>query len=482
VSLGSTIAGYGRESAFWLMLPFRLLRRHRGLVVMAVGLAVIMTALGYGKAARFGAVVLVAGVVGLRAWWHAAPASFEARLAGPYRRRLIRGHVQRSWPLVCQRAGLTFTLAAKRRVEPAVQVVPQVQARWVDGRLCLSPQMLAGHDLTVWETAAEAVRVAAGASRVEVRTDDSRVHVEIWLGYGDALTVPFSVEVPELDAPVSTTDVALGRTEDGGPFSMRLGVHTLVAGATGAGKASAVHGLLIGLGPAIRAGVVQVHGIDLKGGMELGMARPCLTRCATTPPEAVVVLEEAATAMAARAGRLAGHTRVHEASTAEPLVVVLVDELAAITAYLTDRDLKNRAATALSLLLSQGRAVGYMVVACLQDPRKEVIPMRGLFTQTLGLRLRDGAETDMVLGAHARHVGAACELIPATLPGVGWMVPDSGGQPVRFRLGHVTDADIRLAARRFPAAVRLPIPVREPTPEKPRSSRAARPAATADAA
>ena len=88
--------------------------------------------------------------------------------------------------------------------------------------------------------------------------------------------------------------MVLGRTEDRALFWLRLGVHTLVAGATGAGKASAVHGLLIGLGPAIRAGVVQVHGIDLKGGMELGMARPCLTRCATTPAQAVAVLEDAA--------------------------------------------------------------------------------------------------------------------------------------------------------------------------------------------
>jgi len=482
MSFGSAVVGCAREAWFWMTLPFVLLRRHRGVVFTGLGVAVVAFAFGYGSAVRLGLVGLVVLVVALRAWWRLSPSSFEARLAGPYRRRLIRGHVQRSWPLVCQRAGLTFTVAAKHRGEPAIQVVPQLHARWVEARLCLSPQMLAGYDLTVWETAAEAVRVAAGASRVEVRADESRTRVQIWLAYGDALTVPFSAAVPELDAPVSTVAVPLGRTEDGGVFSMRLGVHTLVAGATGAGKASAVHGLLIGLGPAIRMGVVQVHGIDLKGGMELGMARPCLTRCATNPGQAVVVLEEAATAMAARAGRLAGHTRLHEPSAGEPLIVVLVDELAAITAYLTDRDLKNRSATALSLLLSQGRAVGYMVVACLQDPRKEVIPMRGLFTQTLGLRLRDGSETDMVLGAHARHVGAACELIPATLPGVGWMVPDSGGQPVRFRLGHVTDADIRLAARRFPAAARLPITIPEPT-DRPRASRAARTGSTtADAA
>jgi len=479
MSFGSVVAASGREAWFWVALPFRLLHRHRGLALALAGVAVVSVALGYGHAVHLCLVGLVVVVAVLRGWWHLDPASFDVRLAGPYRRRPIRGRVLRSWPLVCHRAGLTFMIAAKRRGEPATQIVPQLQARWVEGRLCLSPQMLAGQDLIVWETAAEAVRVAAEASRVELRTDDSRTRVQIWLAYGDALTVPFAATIPELDAPVSTAVAVLGRTEDGGAFSIRLGVHTLVAGATGAGKASAVHGLLIGLGPAIRAGVVQVHGIDLKGGMELGMARPCLTRCATTPAEAVVVLEEAAAAMAARAGRLAGHTRAHAASQVDPLVVVLVDELAAITAYLTDRDLKNRAATALSLLLSQGRAVGYMVVACLQYPRKEVIPMRGLFTQTLGLRLRDSTETDMVVGSHARHVGAACELIPATLPGVGWMVPDSGGQPVRFRLGHVTDADIRLAARRFPAASRLPITIPDPAPDKPRAPRASR---TADAA
>lgn len=96
--------------------------------------------------------------------------------------------------------------------------------------------------------------------------------------------------------------------------------------------------------------------------------------------------------------------------------------------------------------------------------------MRGLFTQTLGLRLRDWTETDMVVGTHARQVGAACELIPASLPGVGWMVPDSGGQPMRFRLAHVTDADIRESAGRFRAPTQLPIQVPGPTPARIRSS------------
>ena len=181
-----------------------------------------------------------------------------------------------------------------------------------------------------------------------------RGHLSSWIS-GSATHFPCQSRLTILapDGPVGDVSrVVIGRTEDADAFAIRLGIHTLVAGATGSGKASAVHGLLIGLGPAIRQGLVQVHGIDLKGGMELGMAAPLLTRCATTPAEAVVVLEDAAMAMAARARRLAGHVRSHSVSTTDPMVVVLVDELAAITAYLTDRDLRNRAAAALSLLLS----------------------------------------------------------------------------------------------------------------------------------
>jgi DNA segregation ATPase FtsK/SpoIIIE-like protein len=53
----------------------------------------------------------------------------------------------------------------------------------------------------------------------------------------------------------------------------------------------------------------------------------------------------------------------------DPLVVIIIDELANLTAYLTDRQLKDRIKAALGIVLSQGRAVGVHVVAAIQDPR-----------------------------------------------------------------------------------------------------------------
>jgi S-DNA-T family DNA segregation ATPase FtsK/SpoIIIE len=85
-----------------------------------------------------------------------------------------------------------------------------------------------------------------------------------------------------------------------------------------------------------------------------------------------------------RAGRLRGVTRLHEPPAAEPLIVVLVDELASLTAYDVDRERKRRTAAALQLLLSQGRAVGVLVVAAVQYPGKDVIPFRDLFPTRVG--------------------------------------------------------------------------------------------------
>lgn len=116
--------------------------------------------------------------------------------------------------------------------------------------------------------------------------------------------------------------------------------------------------LLLNLAPAIKAGLVQVHGIDLKGGVEQAMGLRLFTRHATTLDAAVVLMEDAVTAMLARSAKIAGHARSHTPTPAEPLVIVVIDELAMLTSYSTDRDLLRRVDTALRSLLALGRAPG----------------------------------------------------------------------------------------------------------------------------
>ena len=145
--------------------------------------------------------------------------------------------------------------------------------------------------------------------------------------------------------------------------------------------------------------------------------------------------------MDARAGRLMGVTREHTPTVDEPLIVVVVDELASLTAYAGRED--RAASTPLSLLLiSRGRAVGVVVVAALQDPRKEVMPFRNLIPTRIALSLVEPDETDLVLGKGARARGADCSRIPLSAPGIAWVWCDGEAEPARVRAGWVSDADI----------------------------------------
>ena len=112
-------------------------------------------------------------------------------------------------------------------------------------------------------------------------------------------------------------------------------------------------------------------------------------------------------------------------------MVVLVDEIAFLTAYQADRKLKERILAALATLTTQGRAVGYCVVAALQDPRKEVLNIRNLFPDKLALRLDEPSQVDMVLGDGARDRGAFCDEISADpVPGRAWPMSDWRPRPI----------------------------------------------------
>ena len=109
---------------------------------------------------------------------------------------------------------------------------------------------------------------------------------------------------------------------------------------------------MFGLADLIRRGLVRVLGAELKGGLELLMGKALFHKIAVNPIQAVELLEEAVVAMNERARMLAGLTRQHQATCEDPFVLILIDELAAITAYLTDRKLRLRADTAVKLLCS----------------------------------------------------------------------------------------------------------------------------------
>jgi S-DNA-T family DNA segregation ATPase FtsK/SpoIIIE len=204
------------------------------------------------------------------------------------------------------------------------------------------------------------------------------------------------------------------------------------------------------------AGLVRVWAADPKL-MELAYGRAIFDRYGryTGSPGAIAaMLEEAVAGMQARAALFAGKHREHTPDAEHPFIVVLVDEVAFLTAYLSDRALRDRIKAALATLTTQGRAVGYSVVAALQDPRKEVMSIRNLFPDRIAMRLDEPEQVDMVLGDGARDRGATADLIstdPATGAGVAYVRVATDPDPVRVRAAWVADADIRAMCSEFAA-------------------------------
>ena len=196
------------------------------------------------------------------------------------------------------------------------------------------------------------------------------------------------------------------------------------------------------------AGLVRVCACDPKL-MELAFGRAIFDRYGSyaADPDAIADLLEAAVAdMQDRARRFAGRQRDHTPTADYPFTVIIVDEIAFLTAYQADRKLKERTLAALATLTTQGRAVGYCVIAALQDPRKEVLNIRNLFPDKIALRLDEPGQADMVLGDGARDRGAVCDQIssdPHTGAGVGFIRLEADPDPVRVRAAFVSDDDIR---------------------------------------
>ena len=453
------------EAAWWGRVGLAMVRRFPGHVAVACAALWLLAPV----VPWFWPVGTVSVVLAGRIWARLRPISWHRVVSGPAGRIWRRIWMHRQWGSVAAACGLGARPLAKRpqdpgearSAQPAAPAVPRLVRITCEGpRVALRLRPLMGQTIEHFEKASEQLRVAVGATRIRVEPHGAN-EVRVTFTFGDILATPFTAQPPSRCELVATERVLMGKGEDGSEWWLPIGPHTLVAGMSGAGKGSIFWSLAFGLAPAVRQGLVRLHGIDLKGGMEVLMGAGLFTMQATNAAEAVTLLETLVRDMQTRTRAYAGRVRSHAATVDEPLQVVMIDELAALTAYCPERDLQRRAEMAINLLCSQGRAPGFVVFACLQDPRKEVIPARGLFPQMIGLRLKDANETAMVLGETALSSGAHCHRISAATPGMGYVVPEDGGYPVRVRAGFASDAAIQSVAREFATPVQVPVVVPE---------------------
>jgi DNA segregation ATPase FtsK/SpoIIIE, S-DNA-T family len=434
----------------WLLLAWAVLKRPI-LAIPAVLFSGLVLLVG-----MLDAQALVVYLLGALWVWRLAHRDSFDRLLG----RWVRSGWRRWWVYERRWRSTMLHCGLGRRgvLRDAAPKVDRVRSnRWCDR---VRVRLLLGQCTEDYENAAAGLAHSFGASACRVKEDRPG---RLWLRFTSADPLTDTVPALPVCEDVDLEAVAVGRQEDGEPWRVGLlGTHLLIAGSTGAGKGSVLWSLLRGVAPQIRDGRVGVWAIDPKGGMELGPGRALYARFAVptlddAPYEQITgLLEDAVEVMRQRAGGLADElVRKHTPTVEEPLILVVVDEIANLTAYLTNRKAKERIATALGLLLTQGRAVGLCVVAALQDPRKEVLQFRNLFPTRIALRLDEPVQVDMVLGDGARDQGAECDRITKALAGVGYMRIDGTREPTRFRAAYVTDHDIAQMATDYAPRARL---------------------------
>jgi S-DNA-T family DNA segregation ATPase FtsK/SpoIIIE len=261
--------------------------------------------------------------------------------------------------------------------------------------------------------------------------------------------------VPVAPTPQDVTrllrGVPVGITEAGGVWRLRLhGVHVLFAGTTGSGKSSLLWALMHGLADPITKGLVAVTWLDPKGGMDATPARP-MAHVVDRVPDMADTLDTLVQELDARSADLAAvGARGHVPSVVSPHRVVVVDELATLTA-LAEPKTTRRVEAALGALTSRGRGPGYTVVLTTVEPTKEVVRWRGLCAERVAFRLDEPSQVDMVLGDGALHRGAHCPAIPTDTPGVCYTRPDGAPEPTRARVTWLSDTDISALTRAYPA-------------------------------
>ncbi|GAA4963312.1 FtsK/SpoIIIE domain-containing protein [Pseudonocardia tropica] len=330
-------------------------------------------------------------------------------------------------------------------------------------------RLVAGQTPEDFDTAARALAVARGVNRCQVRELSPNV---VSIDYQRRNLLDAVVTAPDLDAmaglPGDAIDldrVLSGATEYGTPWRQSIrGSHTLIGGATGAGKGSLMWTPLLSIAPAIRDGLVRVNGIDPKG-MELAYGRDVFHRYAVTSKDALALLDDLVEQMEARKREHAGTTRLVPITTETPLEIVEFDEIGALLRYVGDRKTREAITERIALLTTQGRALGFTVRGYVQEPTKDTVPVRELFPRRICLRVASKSHVGMVLGDQAYDRGAWANRIGESEPGVGYLFGEGVREPLRVRAAWVPDDAIK-ALERFVTAP-SPDPARRPAPVLP---------------
>lgn len=349
-----------------------------------------------------------------------------------HRRRRARVRVERTiaaWPQFAEAVSL-----------PGSRIVSAVVNTWGwTARVALRRGHTARHATDQAAAIESALGVRPGGVRVE--PDPHRAdHVVVRVVETDPHARPIPWTPLTAGAASVLSPVHLGVFEDGSAVAVRLAYrNVLVGGVVGSGKSGVLNVVLASLA---MCRDVEIWGVDLKGGMELGPWSSCMTRLATSPEDAVALMRDAVVRLEDRAVTLAGRTeRLWQPSPDQPALVIVVDEYA---------ELPDAASEFADSISRRGRAVAVNLIAATQRPTQRAMghgAVRSQMDVRICLRVRERRDVDLILGQGMAASGWRAESLDAAGK---FLISDpehTTARPARAFL--VTDSDVRRVATEY---------------------------------
>jgi len=418
----------------------RWLVRHPGAVVGPGAVGASLTELG--TAATGG---IVGGLaLGTAAWYRAHPDSFDvwaAPLLRAWRRRWAGAYTGRRWANLMGSCDLTKV--HHRAGEVLVPRVLRVRS-WSPSIDTVRVRLVPGQALRAFAAVLPELAATLKAERVAVEQGKpGEVVLVVQRDEPFDRVIPAPV-MPESSDAVDLRSLCLGETELGGEWREPLiGTHHLTAGATGSGKNSVVMAKLRAVAPMIRDGLVRPWVCDPKL-FEFVALRPILDgRYADSPEDCAELIARFVSNMERKQKRLQRKGRRSvPVSPEHPVDWLILDEVGFLMAY--NSEYAHEIANACAVISSMGRATNDVLDVYVQEPSKDVLPIRDLIPHRVCLRVTSERHPDMVLGDGARERGAIADEIPAeaTSAGIGFRVDSRSRTPRRVRAAYTSDQDV----------------------------------------
>jgi len=413
--------------------------RHPGSVAAP---AALLSSLSYLGPTVTGSLV-GAATTGAVGWYRGHPDTFDT-VAAPvlraWRRRWMGAYRGRRWADLMAVCELTKT--HPRTLHTMVPRVIRVRS-WSASVDTVRIKMIPGQSHRAFTNNLDEIASTLGAERVALEA--SRPGEIVLIVQRDE---PFAYTIPSPDMPETVDEVDLsalymGEDELGRTWTEPLlGGHSIGAGATGAGKNSLVLAKMRAVMPMIREGLVRPWVADPKL-LEFVTLEPMLDgRYASEAGDCADLVRSFVENMERKQKRMQRNKlRSAPVSQDYPLDWLILDEVGSLLAYRPEH--AHQLVADCSLITSLGRSTHDVLECLVQEPSKDVLPIRDLISRRVCLRVTSERHPDMVLGEGMREKGAIADQLPEEgTAGIGYCVAPKARLPKRVRSAYISDADM----------------------------------------